>query len=102
MRWQCVLTSYRGMNMDDGKNSFTPQINYELLVEEALRSVVRSSLRIAQEMACPVKRISSSPSSPPIPVFRSLTGCVKAILKDDHHPPASVLGPAYGFARSFQ
>ena len=39
--------------MDDGKNSFTPQINYELLVEEALRSVVRSSLRIAQENGLP-------------------------------------------------
>lgn len=39
--------------MDDGKNSFTPQINYELLVEDALRSVVRSSLRIAQENGLP-------------------------------------------------
>lgn len=43
----------QGDKMDDGKNSFTPQINYELLVEEALRSVVRSSLRIAQENGLP-------------------------------------------------
>jgi hypothetical protein len=42
-----------GDEMDDGKNSFTPQINYELLVEEALRSVVRSSLRIAEESGLP-------------------------------------------------
>lgn len=43
----------QGDKMDDGKNTFTPQINYELLVEEALRSVVQSSLRIAQEHGLP-------------------------------------------------
>lgn len=39
--------------MDDGQNTFTPQINYELLVEEALRAVVRSSLRIAEQNGLP-------------------------------------------------
>ena len=34
-------------------NSFTPQINYELLVETALRSVVRSALMIAEQNGLP-------------------------------------------------
>lgn len=34
-------------------NSFTPQINYELLVETALRSVVRSALKIAEQSGLP-------------------------------------------------
>ena len=34
-------------------NSFTPQINYELLVETALREVVRSALKIAAESGLP-------------------------------------------------
>lgn len=39
--------------MDDGQNTLMPQINYELLVEEALRTVVRSSLRIALQNGLP-------------------------------------------------
>ena len=39
--------------MDDGQNTITPQINYELLVEDALRAVVRSSLRIAEDNGLP-------------------------------------------------
>ncbi len=34
-------------------NTFTPQINYELLVETALRDVVRSSLKIAEQSGLP-------------------------------------------------
>ena len=34
-------------------NSFTPQINYELLVETALRDVVRSALKIAEQSGLP-------------------------------------------------
>ena len=34
-------------------NSFTPQINYELLVETALRDVVRSALKIAEQNGLP-------------------------------------------------
>ena len=34
-------------------NTFTPQINYELLVETALRSVVRSALKIAEQSGLP-------------------------------------------------
>lgn len=34
-------------------NSFTPQINYELLVETALREVVRSALKIAEQSGLP-------------------------------------------------
>ena len=37
-------------NKDD---EFTPQINYELLVETALRTVVRSSLMIAEQSGLP-------------------------------------------------
>ena len=35
--------------MDNGQDTTTPQIDYELLVEEALRAVVRSSLEIAEK-----------------------------------------------------
>lgn len=41
-----------GEIMNDG-NGFTPQINYELLVETALRTVVSSSLRIVEENGLP-------------------------------------------------
>ena len=34
-------------------NTFTPQINYELLVETALRDVVRSALKIAEQSGLP-------------------------------------------------
>ena len=34
--------------MHDGDNTNLPQINYELLVEEALRTVVRSALQVAE------------------------------------------------------
>jgi hypothetical protein len=39
--------------MADKDNGFTPQINYELLVETALRTVVRSSLKIAEQSGLP-------------------------------------------------
>ena len=39
--------------MSDDEQNFTPQINYELLVESALRTVVRSSLKIAEENGLP-------------------------------------------------
>lgn len=39
--------------MSDDEKNFTPQINYELLVESALRTVVRSSLKIAEENGLP-------------------------------------------------
>ena len=39
--------------MSDDDDNFTPQINYELLVESALRTVVRSSLKIAEENGLP-------------------------------------------------
>ena len=35
--------------MDNGQDTATPQIDYELLVEKALRGVVRSSLEIARD-----------------------------------------------------
>ena len=38
---------------DDGQDTTTPQIDYELLVEEALRAVVRSSLKIAEDGGMP-------------------------------------------------
>ncbi|XDZ64818.1 SspB family protein [Alphaproteobacteria bacterium LSUCC0684] len=38
--------------MSEG-NSFTPQINYELLVETALRTVVSSSLKIVEQNGLP-------------------------------------------------
>ena len=41
-----------GEDMSDG-NSFTPQINYELLVEAALRTVVSSSLKIVEANGLP-------------------------------------------------
>ena len=40
-------------------NTFTPQINYELLVETALRSVVRSALKIAEQSGLPGRPIST-------------------------------------------
>ncbi|MCE2517786.1 MAG: hypothetical protein J4F41_08150 [Alphaproteobacteria bacterium] len=39
--------------MSDDDTNFTPQINYELLVESALRTVVRSSLKIAEQNGLP-------------------------------------------------
>ena len=39
--------------MDNGQDKMTPQIDYELLVEEALRAVVRSSLKIAEDSGMP-------------------------------------------------
>lgn len=39
--------------MSDDDTSFAPQINYELLVESALRTVVRSSLKIAEQNGLP-------------------------------------------------
>ena len=39
--------------MEDGRDTTTPQIDYELLVEEALRTVVRSSLEIAEAGGMP-------------------------------------------------
>ena len=42
-----------GVKMANKDDEFTPQINYELLVETALRSVVRSSLKIAEQSGLP-------------------------------------------------
>ena len=39
--------------MANNDDEFTPQINYELLVETALRSVVKSSLKIAEQSGLP-------------------------------------------------
>ena len=39
--------------MDNGQDTATPQIDYELLVEKALRGVVRSSLEIARDKGMP-------------------------------------------------
>ena len=39
--------------MDNGQDTASPQIDYELLVEKALRGVVRSSLEIARDKGMP-------------------------------------------------
>ena len=48
----CNLRAINGVAMTNDDNSQT-RLNYELLVEDALRSVVRSSLRIVENIGLP-------------------------------------------------
>ena len=60
------------MDSDDGQKI---GLNYELLVEDSLRMVVRAALTLSSGLACRVTRISISASAPSIRVLKWKTHC---------------------------